>query len=456
MELERHITEDILNAVQSVLSNLDTSGQNIFRARVRPFADSELPAIVVYQDRDTPDFSNISLFKIYSNLEFIVKTFCKTLQYSDVESTLSQMRLEICRALRKDYMLGLKIIVDLVEMEARAPQLFGEGDTVIGTQELRWSAQYMRSRDNPIAQFPQPPFIDRLPPHPGPRTHPHPTPEEEQNPPEPVEDLPMIQFPELHPNLPPSGNFDLTKWKLTIPTGETIQMPDLSGGYENDDYFYTDPATGGMVFICPDDGQSTGNSSFPRCELREMLNHAAGESSDPTNNWVMSTSSVAAQQAAGGIDGTMDVTLQVDAVSETGTDYQLGRVVIGQIHGLLSDEFLLLVYHKRPEHERGAIYLRKGDDVFPIIGDKDHLNPINGIPLGERFAYRIKLIGRDLTVNIVRQNHPHVTFQGQIEFNLDDSLLYFKCGQYNQNNTGSDFVRATFFSIKRTHKTYTS
>lgn len=264
-------------------------------------------------------------------------------------------------------------------------------------------------------------------------------------------DLPTIADPDLDTGAPPSDNLDLSKWKLTLPTADEVDNTDLNAGFEDSTYFYTDPTTGATVFYCPDDGTPSGSSSFPRCELREMLNDPAG-SADPSNNWVSSIASTAAKEAAGGINGTLDVTLSIEAVSENGEDYQIGRVAIGQIHGLDSSEYMLLVYHKRPEYSVGAVYLKHNDVIYPIIGDPDHLNPANGIPLGEKFAYRIKLVGRTVTVNIVRETEDTVTFSDDIfEFLTDDSLCYFKCGQYNQNNSGTDAVEAHFYSIIHLH-----
>ena len=35
----------------------------------------------------------------------------------------------------------------------------------------------------------------------------------------------------LDPLLPPSGNFDLTQWKLTLPSGAEVQPSELSHGF---------------------------------------------------------------------------------------------------------------------------------------------------------------------------------------------------------------------------------
>ena len=164
---------------------------------------------------------------------------------------------------------------------------------------------------------------------------------------------------DLDPTLPPSGNFDLTFWKLTRPNNTEKDEKTLANGYIREGEFYTDSITGAMVFWCPNTGATTSNTSFPRTELREMLRR--GDSSIGTqginkNNWVFSSSTLANQEAAGGVDGIMTATLQVDHVSLTSDEFRkVGRTIIGQIHAS-DDEPCRLYYRKLPGHERGSIY----------------------------------------------------------------------------------------------------
>src|SRR5437868_4234771 len=87
----------------------------------------------------------------------------------------------------------------------------------------------------------------------------------------------------LNPALPPSGNFDLTHWNLTLPVDSsggtsgapvTIGTATLSSGYTSA-YLYTG-SDGAMVFYCPAVGAHTSGSTHPRTELRELLNPNSG------------------------------------------------------------------------------------------------------------------------------------------------------------------------------------
>ncbi|MBO2942678.1 polysaccharide lyase family 7 protein [Paenibacillus sp. F411] len=260
----------------------------------------------------------------------------------------------------------------------------------------------------------------------------------------------------LSPSQPPSQNFNLTKWKLTLP--DASEITNLSN-YSNAKWFYTDSATGGMVFVAPNLGSTTTNSSYTRSELREMLNASAGTTSYG-NNWVTSTSSSSIKAQAGGVDGTMKATLRVDRVSTSGDTSKLGRVVVGQIHGP-DTEPIRLYFHKRPSDSKGAIYfgtddLNNNNTWVNVLGGPSSLNPSNGIALGQKWSYEIKVVGLKMTVKVTPEGGSTTTVNYNLPSGYNNKYLYYKAGVYNQNNTDttsdkSDHVKATFFSLTHVH-----
>ncbi len=269
---------------------------------------------------------------------------------------------------------------------------------------------------------------------------------------------------DLDPTLPPSGNFDLTFWKLTRPNNTEKDEKTLANGYIREGEFYTDSITGAMVFWCPNTGATTSNTSFPRTELREMLRR--GDSSIGTqginkNNWVFSSSNLANQEAAGGVDGIMTATLQVDHVSLTSDEFRkVGRTIIGQIHAS-DDEPCRLYYRKLPGHERGSIYFAHepttgAEQWYNMIGSRSdsQADPADGIALGEKFSYEIKAIGNLLTVTIIREGKPDVVQEVDMtNSGFADDWMYFRAGNYNQNNAGDDgeFAQVSFFALDVRH-----
>jgi hypothetical protein len=263
----------------------------------------------------------------------------------------------------------------------------------------------------------------------------------------------------LSPSLPPSGNFDLGRWKYTKPDGTEVQVSSVKNGYTLNNRFYTDPATGGMVFRCGNSEGTTSGSTYTRSELREMLSGTASTSAtSPVNNWYLSGAS-SIPGNAGGIDGTMKATLTVDRVSTTGDSSKVGRVIVGQIHAS-TDEPCRLYYHKRPGDSKGAVYFAheyNGATTWhDLIGGRSSLNPSDGIALGEIWSYEIKQVGRNLTVTIRRPGKTDVARSITIHSGFLGRYMYFKAGVYNQNNTGEtdptkDFVKATFYELTATH-----
>lgn len=264
----------------------------------------------------------------------------------------------------------------------------------------------------------------------------------------------------------PGLNFDLERWKITFPDASEEDRGWLMAGNESPGEFFTDPTTGGMVFNCPNSGETTSNSTkYSRTELREMLRGADDDISTQGingNNWVTSTSSAANRNAAGGVDGTLSATLTVDHVSTTyddDDDHMVGRVIVGQIHAP-DDEPCKIYYRKLPGNTRGSVYFayepEEGSDiVFPLIGspDTDAGDPADGIALGEPWSYEIDVSGHQLTVTVTREDGSTVSDGLTMDSYYDDAYLYFKAGVYNQNNGGDegDYAQATFYALTHTH-----
>jgi len=281
----------------------------------------------------------------------------------------------------------------------------------------------------------------------------------------------------LSPTLPPSENFDLSNWYLSIPVdkngdgkSDSIYETDLNRGYENKSFFYTGE-DGGLVFRAPVSGAKTSkNTKYTRSELREMLR--AGDTSISTakpgkNNWVLSTASEKARKAAGAIGGNLKATLAINHVTTTGDKDEIGRFIIGQIHGW-HNEPARLYYRLLPGHQKGMLYFahepqtreaKKLTNIYyPLIGDgkSNSEEPENGIKLGEKFSYEIDVTGTDLTISILQDQKVLATRTLDISdsnYEIDEEYLYFKAGAYNQNETGrpDDFVQATFYKIEASH-----
>jgi len=269
---------------------------------------------------------------------------------------------------------------------------------------------------------------------------------------------------DLDPSLPPSGNFDLSYWKLTRPNNTERDEDALINGFTKEGEFYTDPNTGAMVFWCPNNGRTTGGSTYPRNELREMMRRGDTRISTQginKNNWVFSSSTMVNQNAAGGVDGVMTATVTVDHVSLTSDEFRkVGRTIIGQIHAS-DDEPCRLYYRKLPDNTKGSVYIAHepttgAEQWYNMIGDRssDASDPEDGIALGEKFSYEIKAIGNTLTVTIMRDGKDDVVQEVDMtDSGFQDDWMYFKAGNYNQNNAGNEdeYAQVSFYALEVRH-----
>ncbi|CAH0526513.1 polysaccharide lyase family 7 protein [Vibrio hippocampi] len=280
----------------------------------------------------------------------------------------------------------------------------------------------------------------------------------------------------------PSQNFDLTKWKINLPTletqgarkGKTVEIPkqelgDTKKPFSDPEWFYTNKETGAMVFVAPNTAPTTPNSKNARSELRAMLAVDYGE---PANNFVVASHPDA--KSYGAIGGQMSATLAVDHVSESGNDKKSGAfsVVVGQIHAA-KNEPLKIFYRKLPGHETGSLYwsyelnvskenhnardengkkLRK-DIYHNVFGTKglrhDAAAPTDGIKLGEIFAYDVNVEGDIMhltftknpssSAKVVKTFDIDLTagnYQGNsADLGYGNTWMYYKAGAYNQCNT---------------------
>jgi hypothetical protein len=290
----------------------------------------------------------------------------------------------------------------------------------------------------------------------------------------------LLNAPVFAQDLTPNKVLDLSCWKISLPidakgNGKATEVneKEIAAGYVDKENFYVNEAGDGVVFSSPIKGVLTSkNTTYTRSELHEMLRR--GDTSIDSkgvnkNNWVFSSAPEADQKKSGGVDGTLDAVLTVDEVTTTGAIWQQGRVIVGQIHAN-DDEPCKLYYRKFPHHERGSVFVafeprEKDDELYPIIGthipdyytqDGEVVEPEDGIKLGEKWGYQIKVVGNELTVTIRRdgkEDAVQVIDMSKGRYDEGGQYMFFKAGVYNQNKTGKPDERATatFYELKVTH-----
>lgn len=220
----------------------------------------------------------------------------------------------------------------------------------------------------------------------------------------------------------PGANFDLTHWKLTLPDSSATEKSasQLEGGY-TDQYFYTDSTDGAMTFWAPVTGGTTSGSSYPRSELREMI-----DPSDDNVNWTWQGTH------------TLTATQKVTEVPST------GKVIALQIHAFDGAPPLV-----KMQYVNGTIdFLVKQS----AAGGTDTHYVFNGINLNDQYTAEIKVTNGVLSmkVNGVTQTHDFVA----ADPNWKNEVFYFKAGAYTQDNAGTSTEggRVKIYSLNVTHQ----
>ncbi|MFD0461714.1 polysaccharide lyase family 7 protein [Microvirga aerilata] len=237
----------------------------------------------------------------------------------------------------------------------------------------------------------------------------------------------------LNSSVAPSGNFDLSNWKLTLPvdasgsmSGTAVEVKSLTG-YQNSKYFYTG-SDGAMVFYAPVEGATTSGSSYARSELREMKGTEKAA-------WSLSTG------------GFMSATLEVDAAPNR--EGAGGKIIVGQIHG--QDDELVRLYW-----ENGKLYF--ANDRAGSSNSEVKFYFVNAagqqpsVSLDERFSYTINAKGSDLEVTVFADGQIYKSVT-KINSVWQSDTFYFKAGAYlgaNETN-GSGYGQTSFYALNFNH-----
>jgi hypothetical protein len=258
----------------------------------------------------------------------------------------------------------------------------------------------------------------------------------------------------LDSSQPPSENFDLSEWKITLPesqkgyfgtgsssaaeilpgngcTGNNYSGRALDNGFTDDDYFYT-ANDGAMVFKTPLNGSSTPNSNYIRSELRELFDWNPCDSSGAAN-WSPRGSHI------------LSATLKVDDYYDNDP-----QTVVGQIHAKDSSKALVKLQWDGPNKDIRAI----------INNDPDSGNPFNLdfglVPGTDEWSYVIKLVDDLITISVTYDGKT-VTRTAEFGKNgmsskWDDHVYYFKAGNYAQAPAGTNgqFV-VKFYDLRLSH-----
>ncbi|MFP4560987.1 MAG: hypothetical protein ACLFQ3_06645 [Thiohalorhabdus sp.] len=146
-----HRREQILDAIEGLVTDLATTGSNVWRGLDFVLPDTYLPGLVIFQGDDEPadDDGGSGMTLVDSWLTVRLKACAKDTSEETAEETLNRIFLEVTQALAADYTLGLDFVIDSEEGPTTEPDRDSEGERPVRAAALTWRVKYRRSRTDP-------------------------------------------------------------------------------------------------------------------------------------------------------------------------------------------------------------------------------------------------------------------------------------------------------------------
>ena len=253
-------------------------------------------------------------------------------------------------------------------------------------------------------------------------------------------------------------DIDLSHWSVTTPelnhkgSALSVQPPDILN-YAKDErllpYMYNDSTSGALVFYSFPSAAKTANTKYTRCELREQM-----VPGDNKTNWTF-------------VQGAkMKGKLAMGEVSKD-SNGKYHRVIIMQIHGILTDEQRDLIGQKdnnappilKIYWQDGKIRVKTkilknlnatGNDLLheDAWDDDDGFNFEQEVGFG-KFTLEVKVSDGKMVIAL-----------NNSEFKVYDSIHmrkwgifenYFKAGNYFQSRDEGAFARVKYYELEVTH-----
>lgn len=148
-----HARKQIRDAVVALVTDLETTGRNVFPSRVYSLADEELPSLSVFTGDAGNDevVTKVTLGNTTKKPLFhracplIIEGHAKV--SDDIDDVLDQIALEIEVAMSNPITIGERTVP--AQLRSTAKELSGEGEDQIGVVRLLYVATYVTAENTP-------------------------------------------------------------------------------------------------------------------------------------------------------------------------------------------------------------------------------------------------------------------------------------------------------------------
>jgi hypothetical protein len=141
-----HVRQQIRDDIVTTLTGLTTTGSNVFRSRIFPLEETNLPALCVYTKSETSEYDTIGLPRSVNRvLDVAVEAYVKGV--SNYDNTLDTIAVEMEEAIAADITLGgLAKDAQITAFEA---DFAGDGEQPVAVGRFTVTVEY-RTVENDV------------------------------------------------------------------------------------------------------------------------------------------------------------------------------------------------------------------------------------------------------------------------------------------------------------------
>ena len=141
-----HVRQQIRDDIVTTLTGLTTTGSNVFRSRIFPLEETNLPALCIYTKSEASEYDTIGLPRSVNRvLDVAVEAYVKGV--SNYDNTLDTIAVEVEEAIAADVTLGnLAKDAQLTAFEA---DFAGDGEQPVAVGRFTVTVEY-RTVENDV------------------------------------------------------------------------------------------------------------------------------------------------------------------------------------------------------------------------------------------------------------------------------------------------------------------
>ena len=141
-----HVRQQIRDEIVTTLTGLTTTGSNIFRSRIFPLEETNLPALCIYTKSETSEYDTIGLPRSVNRvLDVAVEAYVKGV--SNYDNTLDTIAVQMEEAIAADITLG-NLAKD-AQITAFEADFAGDGEQPVAVGRFTVTVEY-RTVENDV------------------------------------------------------------------------------------------------------------------------------------------------------------------------------------------------------------------------------------------------------------------------------------------------------------------